>query len=440
MGADEADIPKGEKAAAQPGGKRRAKPPVTIDLEAQAVPAEPAPEVEAAAEPPGEPSQASASAPEPIEPPPERTNSPGFGRLAAAGAIGGLVVLALGFGLQAAGILPTPGRDIALEAHATGADLSTKLAALDQRLQSIEATGSQRIADRALLEDLDKRLGAADASDQTLGERVGALEAKTATLEDEANDAGGGTTQQSIDALTARVAELEERPPVSGDETTPAPPMVATPSATQPDIVALEQRVTALEAKLALVASAPVTTDANATAAAAAAADSFEKADAIAALRAASAQGGNFGSELAVVGSFGLGGSEVAALAPLSEKNVPASATLTAEFPEVANRILAAADSADGGIVGQLLAYGRSFVRVRPSEPIAGDHSEAIVSRMEAALKASDLATAHAEWDKLPAAEKAVSKAWADQLAERATIDRLVEELASALGAPAGSG
>jgi hypothetical protein len=405
MGADEADIPKGEKAAAQPGGKRRAKPPVTIDLEAQAVPAEPAPEVEAAAEPPGEPSQASASAPEPIEPPPERTNSPGFGRLAAAGAIGGLVVLALGFGLQAAGILPTPGRDIALEAHATGADLSTKLAALDQRLQSIEATGSQRIADRALLEDLDKRLGAADASDQTLGERVGALEAKTATLEDEANDAGGGTTQQSIDALTARVAELEERPPVSGDETTPAPPMVATPSATQPDIVALEQRVTALEAKLALVASAPVTTDANATAAAAAAADSLEKADAIAALRAASAQGGNFGSELAVVGSFGLGGSEVAALAPLSEKNVPASATLTAEFPEVANRILAAADSADGGIVGQLLAYGRSFVRVRPSEPIAGDHSEAIVSRMEAALKASDLAAAHAEWDNLPAAE-----------------------------------
>jgi hypothetical protein len=157
MGADEADIPKGEKAAAQPGGKRRAKPPVTIDLEAEAVSAEPAPEVEAAAEPsPGAKSHESASPPEmpprgPIAPPPERTSSPGFGRLAAAGAIGGLVVLALGFGLQAAGILPAPGRDIALEAHATGADLLARLVALDQRLQSIEAGGSQRIADRALL-------------------------------------------------------------------------------------------------------------------------------------------------------------------------------------------------------------------------------------------------------------------------------------------------
>jgi hypothetical protein len=33
-----------------------------------------------------------------------------------------------------------------------------------------------------------------------------------------------------------------------------------------------------------------------------------------------------------------------------------------------------------------------------------------------------------------------VSKTWADELTERATIDRLVEELASALGASAGSG
>jgi hypothetical protein len=446
MGADEADIPKGEKAAGQPGGKRRSKPPVTIDLQAEPVAAEPPGQAEASVEPPPEPPPETAPPPEPprsgpAEPPPERPGSPGIAMLAAAGAIGGLIVLALGFGLQAAGILPTPGRDIALQAHAAGADLSAKLAGLDQRLQSIEAASSQTIADRALLDDVARRVGVADAFGNSLDDRVLTLEASVAALE-KANDAGGPAAQQSIDALTARVAELEARPSNNGDvdgdmaagtEAPAAPAPAATP---QPDITALEQRVTALEAKIALVASQPP----SEPSAPAPTGDSFARADALAALRAASAQGGNFGSELAVVGSFGVGGSQVAALAPLAEKNVPTSQTLIREFPEVANGILAVADDANGGIVGDLLAYGRSFVRVRPSEPIAGDHPEAVVSRIEASLKAENLAAAHAEWEKLPAAEKKASQAWADQLADRSTIDRLVEELASALSASAGSG
>jgi hypothetical protein len=444
MGADEADIPKGAEKTAPPGAKRRARPPVTIDLQAESVPAEAAGEPERMAEPP--PVQAEPETPtEPKAPPtdpagPARRrqsipdHGPNYGLLAAAGVAGGLVVLALGFGLQAAGIIPTPGHDIAVAARSTGSDLSTRFAGLDQRLQGIEAASSQTIADRALLDDIARRVGVADAFGNSLGDRILTLEATVAALDEKTATAGDPVTQQSIDALSARIASLEATPSIGGE---PAPaPVMAAPTTSD---TALEQRVAALEGKVAALATQPVAA-ATAPAPVAAPADDFNRADALAALRGAAGAGGNFGSELAVVGAFGMGAAQVTALAPLAEKNVPDGETLALGFPEVANDILAAANAAEGGVFGQILAYGRSLVRIRPSDAVPGDDPAAIVSRVEAALKQGDLAAAHAEWEKLPAAEQDVSRPWAEQVADRVAIDRLVEELALALGAAAGSG
>jgi hypothetical protein len=453
MAADEAN-PKG---ASKPGTgargpARRDKPPVTIDLEANAVSAAEASSeahaASAAAGAEGESPKTSSSAAretsgEAPAMPAATEDRPRLLMLGLAGAAGGLIVLILGFGLQAAGVLPAPGRSAATEALAEASGLASTVTGFDQRVTAIEAASAQTIADRALLDDLSRQVGVVDAFGTSLSDRLLNVEAKIASLGESLGSAGEAATRQSLDALAERVGRLEVAPPAAGGEATSVPALAELGSRVEADRAALEtlrgrvdtlaSDVAALQAKLDGVAKTPAAVTDGERAA---------RAIAIGSLRQASARGGPFAADLAVIGALGIGAADLAALAPLADRGAPGRAALLVEFPAVADRILAAGQPAGegAGIFDRVLSYGRGLVKIRPTGPISGSDPVAVVSRMQAAIEDGDFAAALAEREALPPAGQAASEEWAAEVSDRLAIDRLVDDIANALGATEGSG
>jgi hypothetical protein len=79
-------------------------------------------------------------------------------------------------------------------------------------------------------------------------------------------------------------------------------------------------------------------------------------------------------------------------------------------------------------------------VKIRPTGPISGSDPVAVVSRMQAAVEEGDFAAALTERQALPPAGQAASEEWAGQVSDRLAIDRLVDDIAGALGTIEGSG
>jgi hypothetical protein len=161
------------------------------------------------------------------------------------------------------------------------------------------------------------------------------------------------------------------------------------------------------------------------------------RAIAITALRRASEGGEPFAGEVDMVAAMGVSGADVAELRPFAESGVPAKATLVAEFPGVADAVLAASAAADpnAGFLQRLMTGLGGLVSIRPAGPIAGGDPPAIVSRMVASVGKGDLAEALAEREGLPEAGKATSSEWAASAERRVALDGLVERIARALGA-----
>jgi hypothetical protein len=452
MAAEEAN-PKGGSKPGVRGAARRDRPPVTIDLEANAAPTAEASSEAHAASTAATP-EAAAEGERPMAPPSSAGDTsgavpaagesrPGLLMLGLAGAAGGLVVLILGFGLQAAGVLPAPGRSAAAEALAETSGLKSTVTGFDQRVTAIEAASAQTIADRALLDDLARQVGVVDAFGTSLSDRLLNVEAKIAALNESLGSTGDAATRQSLDALAERVGRLESAPPAAGGEAMSAPAMAELGSRVETDRAALEtlrgrvdtlaSEVAALEAKLDGMAKTPAAVNDG---------ERGARAIAIGALRQASARGGPFAADLAVIGALGIGAADLAALAPLAEKGAPSRAELLAGFPAVADAILAARRPAGegAGIFDRVLSYGRGLVKIRPTGPISGSDPVAVVSRMQAAVEDGDLAKALSEREGLPEAGKAASEAWATGVSDRLAIDRLVDDIAGALGAGEGSG
>jgi hypothetical protein len=468
MAAENGTPPKG-KARTDAGGRRR--PEVTLDLEAKAAPKEPQAATDAAesertaasaADPDrdaenrpgaeGRPASDPSAAPMSASPEPARER-PGMVALVIAGVVGGVAALALGYGLQGAGVLPAPGEAAANQARAETEALKDSVSALDQRVTSIEAASAQAIADRALLDDLSRQVGVVDAFGESLSDRLLQAEAAIAALNEDGGDDSSSTlqtldslskrvmrletipspaadsdteTQQRLDALSERVARLEEPPSAVPSTTAPAP--VSAPTATAAEIPA----ATTSEARAATATETPAST-------APAADDPAARAAAIAAFQQAAAGSEPFSADLDKFAALGVAPEAIAPLKPLAEKGVPSRAELVAAFPEVADAILAAepATEDDAGLLDRLASFGRNLVKVRPAgSQQAGDDTEAIVARMRAAVDAGDLAAALDVRKTLPADGQAASQAWADAAADRLEIDRL----AAAIAAPPDTG
>jgi hypothetical protein len=374
------------------GGVQPAAEEHTVATKAEAMPESSTPDGPTLAD--GTMAGREASAP-PISPFPPRADRPktdwsSAGRLIAAGVFGGALATVLGILYHASGIIPTRAELIASDASRQAAAVAEKLAVFENRLKAVEsaAAGLPALTERVVaLEKLEEssrsrieRLENLPVGDGGSGPALGAFDHRLAAVETAVAGLG-----DRVEGLSTRLDELAARPP----------PAVESERAT--------------------------------------------RAIAIGLLRQGAASGEAFAADLAMLRALGMDNEDVTALEPLARTGAPTIAALQAQFPAVANAILAASAplDAEAGFFDRLAAFGRGLVSVRPIAPIEGTTPQAIVSRMQAAVARGDLAAALREGEALPTEARTVSAAWARSAADRAAIDAIVERLALSVTPPA---
>ncbi|HHZ09939.1 MAG TPA: phage tail protein [Rhizobiales bacterium] len=362
----------------------------------------------------------------------------------AAGLVGGIVALAGAGALQFAGLLPYPGasgiEDAAVTALRTEieklkqqvvglgdgsaaagveelrkalGESNTTVGNLATTVATLSATVDGLSADLAALKGAVETGGAASGTDAgeavaQIASRLDALEAAVAALRQD----GGGAARDDLAQLTGRIDAVEKAVNAAGAQTVDA-----------------EGRIDALERSLADVA-AKVEAQADQP--------RIALAIASAALKAALDRGGPFASEVETLAAVAPDLPELADLRALARDGVPSRADLLAAAPDAAIAMIAAERVVDenAGFFERLLASAESLIKVRPVGVVEGEGVDAIVARMEAALKAGDLVHALAEYDTLPEGPKAAGAAFADQIRLRQKAEGLVERaLAGALKA-----
>jgi hypothetical protein len=365
-------------ATESPAAQRQKRPPVTIDLEAETVPppadAEPQP-----APPADEPSSG-----RPADPPASSARS--LLPLAAAAIAGGVVG-----GIVAAFLFAPPNDTV------TDASTDSRFATVASRLDALEAKVSQAptaatpAIDPARIEALEKSVAAL----QTSPPAAAAVQAAPAT---------------DLAPIEQRLAALESRP-------------VAEPAPTV-DLAPLEQRLEQMAARVADIEANPPSDPATEAAA---------RTIALTALRQAAASEKPFAPELDAVRTLGSDEPALAALAPFAGEATPSAAALQASFPDFAERMRVASTQVDpeAGILDRLGASASALVSVKPSGPVAGTSTTAIVSRMEAAVAKGDLSAALAESEALDAPAKSVLAPWAEAAKRRVAIDGALATLGS---------
>ncbi len=145
-------------------------------------------------------------------------------------------------------------------------------------------------------------------------------------------------------------------------------------------------------------------------------------------LKRALDRGQTYAAELAEVQKASGGKLDLAGLAKFKDEGVPAAADLARDFRGTANAAIDAdAEPAQGGVVDRLLASAKAVVRVRKVNHTPDDKSaEAIVGRMETAMKEGRLANVHDEAKALsPKAQDAV-RPFLDRVAARVSVDTAV--------------
>lgn len=296
--------------------------------------------------------------------------------LIAASLIGGVIALGGAAGLQYWGVLPSLGSNDKTEASLNL--LSSDIEALKSKLAE-QAAATPKV-------DLSP-----------VESKLAALEEKVAKVP-EANGL-------SADA-DARINALSEQ--VKAAET------AGTTLKTEGETAraALEMRIEAIEKKL----DQPR--------------DDVEVAVAIASagLKAAIDRGGPFTAELSTLEGIKPDDPTVKELKTFAATGVPSRANLVADFPKVADAILAASRSDDPNqsLTDRLLSSALSAVQVRPVGEVEGEGPDAIVARMETRLTNGDLVAAAAEWNKLPGAAKKASETYKKSLDARIRVEQLV--------------
>jgi hypothetical protein len=195
----------------------------------------------------------------------------------------------------------------------------------------------------------------------------------------------------------------------------------------------LQRRVDQLATDLAAVATnvGNVTADAAQRDRAQAAARSL----AMSSLRGAAERGEPFVLELAALAELGVDPAAIAALDPFATAETPTQTALAAAFPAVADAAIAAATGAEdeGNILARLFNNAVGVVTVRPTGPIEGTTPMAIMSRVQAAMDAGDLAGALTERAALPELALAASAEWAAAVERRLALDTAIAAMAETL-------
>lgn len=161
-------------------------------------------------------------------------------------------------------------------------------------------------------------------------------------------------------------------------------------------------------------------------------------------LKRALERGQKFGAELDEVQKAAGNKIDLTPLAKFKDQGVPGLGDLTRDFRVTANAAIdAETEPAGAGVVERLIAGAKSVVRVRKVDHNPDDKSaEAIVSRMETALKEARLVDVLSEGKALSPKAQDAARPFLDKVAARVSVDTAVASLETQLkssfgGAPA---
>ena len=361
-----------------------------------------------------------------------------------AGVAGGLIALALVAGLQWAGVWPggASPRD--------SAEVAELRLEVQELRQSLAATAPGPEAG-----DLDARITeAVEASAAALSQRIEALEQAAVTPDGEAVELG--PLQAQLDELEAAIAALGEGTSPEGavqevdgrladlsqrlDALEAAAPDTAT-GAAEEQLADMSARVEALEAAGGEADDLAARLAAIEEQLAGVVSELGERADepraalvlAASSLRAAIERGGSFEAELEIYAALAPEAEGVAELGAHAANGVDTNAELIADLPGAVDRMLIAGRErreADGVLDG-LWQSARDLVTVRPVGVVEGDGVDAVIARLEAAVRAGDHGRALDEYDALPSAAQAAGADFMDRVRARHQVDTLVDQALS---------
>ncbi len=146
-------------------------------------------------------------------------------------------------------------------------------------------------------------------------------------------------------------------------------------------------------------------------------------------------RGQKYDAELAEVQKAAGNKVDLSALNKFKDQGVPTLPDLAREFRATANAAMDAdADAGDGSVVGRLIAGAKSVVRVRKVSHNPDDKTtEAVVGRMEAALKDGELGDLLEQAKALPDRAKSAAGPFLDKVAARHNVDAAVAALETQL-------
>ena len=141
-----------------------------------------------------------------------------------------------------------------------------------------------------------------------------------------------------------------------------------------------------------------------------------------------------FPADLKALQSLGAEATLLAPLQSVAEAGAPTTQDLRSDLAGVRDRLLAqSAPKPSGSYMDRLMAGAATLVQVRPLGSVVGDSPSAVLARMDDDLAEDNLASALAEWQKLPEASRSVAKG----LADRIRLRQSAEEAARGIGADA---
>jgi hypothetical protein len=304
-----------------------------------------------------------------------------------------------------------------------------QLAAVSGKVADLEVALQSGLAGvrKGVTQEIDTRLGALTEAAETAKSGVLRIDRDVTQLK------GDGTrTVQRLDQLKAAADQLEQTlAALKGDIDTQLK-TVAKASDVTGAVAPVASKVAALETTVKGVVQS----------------EQDRKADAervvlslqLATLRRALERGAPFAAELAEVQRVSAGRFDLKALDQFKAAGLPTLADLARDFRGLAHSIIEADRvPADSSVVDRLVAGAKSIVRVRKTDAAAEEKSsEAVVARIETALKSGQLATVMDEAKKLSPQALAPAKTWLDRIAARATVDAAItavdDQLKSSLG------
>lgn len=310
-----------------------------------------------------------------------------------------------------------------------------QLAAITGRLADLEATLNTQLAQlrKSLTQDVDARLTGANEASEAARTGTARIDRELATQKSDAARVG-----QRLDRVELGVRSAEET--ASGlrsaidslrSEIGQQMKSVARPADVASAVNPLTGRVAGIEQSLQSVEKS----EAERRASVERIVLSLELGN----LKRAVERGTPFSAELAQV--RGLAKVDLSALERYKDTGITSTANLQRDFRDLSYRIIDAdRDGDNAGIVDRLIAGAKSVVRVRKTDAAAGDTgAEAIVARMDQALKEGRLSDVGAEAAKLSEPARKVAASWLDRVEASAAVDRAISsveaELKSTLGA-----